>query len=646
MTKMTADKEEGPNLVVPPDVAGMGEGEHTDEPLSEHDVEVPVDDAAIGIAARRSLIALIVIAGLVSGGIWLAKRSGDEPPPTDVDVVPPRATTNDVVLPELAFRDVTAEVGITFERTSGATGERLLPETMGSGVAFFDYDGDGDSDLLFVDSRTWTEPAADDPPALALYANESTPDAVRFVDATVESGLTASFYGMGCAVGDIDRDGDPDLYVTVVGENRMFLNEDGRFRELPAAAGAAGAADGWSTSAGFFDADLDGDLDLFCCNYVQWSAEIDAELNYTLDGETRAYGPPTNYAGAHMSYFENDGTGLFSDRSEAAGVQVANPATGAPVGKGLGLSFADVDTDGDLDVFVANDTVQNFLFLNAGDGTFEEVGHSAGVAFDRDGRATGAMGIDVADYRNDGIWGFAIGNFANEMSSLYAVQRRAERGLVLADEAIVEGVGAPSRRALSFGMVFADFDLDGRLDLVQTNGHLEGEINKFQPSQHYRQAAQLFWNAGPDVRSAFREVPSEDLGDLARPIIGRGSAVADVDGDGDPDLVMTQAEGPALLLINESALDHRWLRVALIDARSDPGSVIGALVELETSAGVQRQLVSPTKSYLSQSELVLTFGLGPASPGPAELRVTWPDGTTEERSVATFDQTLRVERGS
>ena len=635
MTSKDSDPEpQKGDLVVPPDVAGLGHDEG--------------DDAAIGVAARRSLVALIAIGGLIAGGIWLAGRGEEGPPPTEVDVAPPRATSADEALPAFAFRDVAREAGVVFERRNGATGARFLPETMGSGVAFFDYDGDDDADLLLVDSRSWDPPSPGDPPSLALYRNESTPERVRFVDVTNDAGLTASCYGMGAAVGDVDGDGDVDLYVTAVGPNLLFENDGGRFRRVADAGGAAGDADAWGTSAGFFDADGDGDLDLFCCNYVRWSPDIDAELNYSLDGgKTRAYGPPTNYAGVHMSYFENRGgsqagaLGRFVDRSVEAGVQVSNPATGEPVGKGLGLSFADVDADGDLDVFVANDTVQNFLFENRGDGSFSEISKAAGVAFDRDGRATGAMGIDVADYRAEGVWGFAIGNFANEMSSLYALQGSGSAGsLVLADEAIVEGLGAPSRRALSFGMLFADLDLDGRPDLLQTNGHLESEINKFQPSQHYRQAAQLFWNAGPNARSAFREVPTAALGDLGREIVGRGSAVADVDGDGDLDVCMTQAEGPVLLLRNDTDLGHRWLRVVL---ESAPRTAIGALVELETERGVARQLVSPTRSYLSQSEQTLTFGLGALAP-PATLRVTWPDGVRQERVVEAFDQLVRVQR--
>jgi len=595
--------------------------------------EVAGDDQAIARGLRISLVVLIAVAGLVAGVLWFVHRPVDAPPPKEVEVAPPVRRSVDVVLPEIPFTDVTAESGIDFERTSGATGERLLPETMGSGLAFLDYDGDADADLLLVDSRPWTPPADGDPSSLRLYRNDGD---WRFTDVTTAVGLGPSFYGMGVAVGDVDADGDPDLFITAVGSNRLFQNDGGTFTEVAGGGGAAGGADDWSTSAAFFDADRDGDLDLVCCNYVEWSRTIDLELAYTLDGETRAYGPPMNYRGRHTSFFTNDGRGTFTDRSAEAGFHVENRATGAPVGKGLGALVRDVDEDGWLDVVVANDTVRNFLFHNQRDGTFREIGIAAGIGFDRDGRATGAMGIDAADFRGTGRLGFAVGNFANEMSSLYVVQRE----LRLADEAITEGLGAPSRAALTFGLFFFDADLDGRQDLLQANGHLESEISRFQPSQRYRQSAQLFWNAGPDARHAFVLLPDEAVGDLARPIVGRGTAYADVDGDGDLDVCVTQAEGSPLFLRNDQSSAHHWLRLRLVpEAGWD--AAIGARVELETAAGVQRRVVAPAKSYLSSVEPVLTFGLGEAT-SVERLVVVWPDGTEQAVGVPAVDAQLTI----
>src|SRR6185503_5317798 len=310
----------------------------------------------------------------------------------------------------------------------------------------------------------------------------------------------------------------------------------------------AGTKDGWSTCACFFDADKDGDLDLYVGNYVRWSRAIDLEIGFTLNGKDRAYGPPTTFEGMQPYFYSNGGDGRFTDVSERSGFHVANPATGVPIGKALGVRANDPDLDGDLDLMVANDTVANFFYRNKGDGTFEEGAMGLGLAFDREGRATGAMGIDSAWFRNDQAIAYAIGNFANEMSSFYVSQGRAD---LWADEAIGVGIGAPTRKYLKFGTLFLDYDLDGRQDYLQANGHLESEIAQFQASQTYQQPAQLFWNAGDSAKRTFVEVNAESTGDLAHPIVGRGCASTDVDGDGDLDLLLTQSGGKPVLLRNE-----------------------------------------------------------------------------------------------
>ena len=581
---------------------------------------VPEDDAIIGVAFRRSLMVLVA-AGAVVAAI-VALRPGDERTEQVLDkqVGAIEGLERELdVLPEVHFADVTAEAGITWTHASGAEGGKYLPETMGGGAAFFDFDGDGDPDLFLASSAPGT--------VGALYRN----DGGHFTDVTDASGLAPDgriTYGMGAATGDYDGDGLPDLFLTGVGGNRLLRNAgEGRFEDVTAAVGVAGGADGWSTSAGFFDADADGDLDLFVCNYVRWSRTIDEALDFTLNGTDRAYGPPTNYEGSFSTLYRNEGDGTFSDMSEAAGIQVKNPATGAPMGKALGLVLADLDGDGDQDVFVANDTVQNHLFLNRGDGTFEERGFESGAGFDGSGKATGAMGVDLADIRGDGELGLCVANFAGEMTSLY-VTRGAGADLRFSDDSMGEGIGSPSRQRLSFGLFFFDYDLDGRQDLLQVNGHLEESINEVQPSQTYLQPAQLFWNAGPEQRSCFTEVPLETTGDLAGGRAGRGSCYADYDGDGDLDVLVMEVGRRPTLLRNEQDLGNHWLRVRLEQPGANRAG-LGAWVSVRAEGREQRQCVGATKSYLSQSELPLTFGLGGARQVEA-VEVVWPDGERQE----------------
>lgn len=613
--------------------------ELSDEPNDEPNDEI------VGVAFRRSVIVLLGLALVAAAGVLIAQRFLAEDPgeTTEADVSAPvvsdGATDEQAGPPAVAFTDVTQSAGIDFERTNGATGDKFLPETLGGGCAFLDYDSDGDADLVLVDGRPWdaTPPRS----TLRLYQNDGSG---QFTDVTDAAGLTATLQGMGATVGDWDGDGDPDLFVTGVGQQAAFRNDGGRFVDVTDASGLAQSdEERWTTSATFFDAEGDGDLDLFVCSYVRWSPAIDRAVDYKLVGVGRAYGPPMNYPGDHCSLYINDGQGRFTDNSAAAGIQVTNPATGVPVAKALGVVPIDVDRDGWMDLFVANDTVANFLFRNLGGGTFEEVGVELGLAYGRSGEATGAMGVDAADYRNDGSLGLVIGNFANEMSSLYVTQGSHA---TFADESIIEGLGAPSRSRLSFGMLFFDYDLDGRLDLLQVNGHLEEEINVVQPSQTYEQPLQLFWNAGPDARATFVEV-TEGAGDLfARPYVGRGAAFADIDRDGDLDVCVMQARGAPALLRND--LDHQdrhWLAVRL---RGRTGAAnrdgVGAWIELEANGQTQRRPVLPTRSYLATVEPVAHFGLGPATSVDA-LRVLWPSGEVQEVALDGVDRTLIVDEG-
>lgn len=606
------------------------------EPVAEDEVQ---DDAVIGVAFRRSLIAAAVVGAIVTALVFVGRRT---PPPEvveEAELAAPltSAEASVATAPGVAFTDITAQAGITFTHVNGAYGERLLPETMGSGVAFFDMDDDGDQDLFFVNAAPWpwrTDQAATATSALYRNAGDG-----RFEEVTAGSGLDVSMYGTGVAVADYNGDGLPDVFVSAVGLNRLFRNlGNGRFE--PVADGPAGEDDAWSTSAAFLDYDRDGDLDLFVANYVRWSRDIDLEVDYRMAGIGRAYGPPTNYEGAHSYLYRND-DGVFTDVSAEAGIRVDNPSTGLAMGKALAVRPVDADADGWPDIAVANDTVGNFLFLNTRDGRFDEAGALSGIAYDSAGSATGAMGIDAARFNNDGDIGIAVGNFANEMTSFYVAQ--ADSG-VFSDESIVCGIGPASRRALSFGLFFFDYDLDGRQDLLQANGHVEDEINLVQPSQQHEQAAQLFWNCGAGCPRNFIPAASETIGDLARPLVGRGAAYADIDGDGDVDVALTQPGRAAVLLRNDQALGHHWIRVRLVGEGNNTDA-IGAEVTLTAGGQRQRRVVMPSRSYLSQVETTLTFGLA-GQDGAERLDVRWPDGTFSSLENLAADRSYRVVQGA
>src|SRR5947208_2643540 len=464
-------------------------------PPEDQDELVHADDTIIGKATRWSLVALVGLVLAVGGTILWVKRKPAPPPAQLTKINAPVAPASTAAeIPAAQFTDITKAAGINFIHYNGATGDKLLPETMGGGVAFLDFDNDGDQDLLFVNSTLWPWRSAEGKtlPTAALYHNDGKG---HFTDVTAGSGLDGSLYGMGVAIGDYDNDGRPDVFVTAVGGNHLFRNlGSGKFSEVTGEAGVGGAAADWSSGCAWLDYDNDGKLDLFVCNYVRWSPEIDREVGYKIDGVNRAYGPPMNFEGAFPRLYHNNGNGHFSEVSKESGIQIKNSATGVPAAKSLGIAPIDLNGDGWMDLVVANDTVQNFVFSNQHNGAFKEIGALSGIAFDSYGNTRGAMGIDTGYYRNTDALGIAIGNFANEMSALY-VSSRKDR-MTFTDEAIPEGVGPASRLLLKFGMFFFDYDLDGRLDLLSANGHLEGEISKIQRSQHYAQPAQLFWNSG------------------------------------------------------------------------------------------------------------------------------------------------------
>lgn len=602
-----------------------------------HNDTTQTGEAIIRHWFRRSLAVILVI-GIIGAGIgWYLNRD------TAPAVIPEEAVVTGPVIEEAAlpqsppsviFRDITTAAGIDFVHTNGAYGDKLMPETIGSGAAFFDYDNDGNQDLLLVNSTWFPGHEQETTPTLALYRNDGSG---QFKDVTRETGLDINCYGMGVAAGDVDNDGWTDLYITALGENHLLKNVQGHFTDITATSSTGGQPSDWGTAAAFLDVDNDGDLDLFVGNYVQWTRETDLEIDFRLTGLGRAFGAPNHFYGTTNRLYRNDGQGVFSDVSQSAGITITDPVTQAPTGKALAVAPIDYDRDGRLDLFVANDTTRNFLYHNLGDGRFEEIGAMEGIAFDRNGKTTGAMGIDAAYFRNDEDLGVGIGNFANQMNSLYVTVGGQPP---FADEAVLEGFGPASRQVLTFGLFFFDYDLDGRLDLFQANGHLEAEINVVQSSQTYAQPAQLFWNCGPDCRNRF--VPVAGTGDLATPMVGRGAAYADIDNDGDLDVVVTQNGQRAVLFRNEQTLGHHWLRVKLAGGGSNQ-SAIGAVVELSVDGITQRRVVMPTRSYLSQSELPLTFGLG-TSNAVEELHITWPDGHRQTVPVPAVDTLMTITR--
>lgn len=607
------------------------------------DTEEIQNDEVVGSAMKWSIGLLLV---LIAGGvlIWLLTR---KPPEKIVEKAGPTELPTErhaptLQIPEIPFTDITDAAGIDFVHENGAEGEKLLPETMGGGGAFFDFDNDGDQDLLCVNSNVW--PWAKNPPAMpvtsALYANDGKGS---FTNVTAGSGLDVPLYGNGIACGDYDNDGDVDVFLSCLGANHLFRNDGGgKFTDITAAAGVAGSDTEWSSSCGWLDYDNDGDLDLFVCNYIQWNRELDQSMEFTLDGKLRAYGRPTDFTGAFPYLYRNEGNGTFVDVSESSGVQVKDANTGVPLSKSLGTTFCDVNADGLLDIVVANDTVQNLLFLNQPGGTFVEDAATAGVAFDNAGAARGAMGIDAGCFRNTDAIGIAIGNFATEMTALYVCQTPGLPMPIFRDEAVSNGIGPVTRTDLKFGVLFLDADLDGRLDLFENNGHLEEDIKLVQASQQYEQPPHLLWNCGTEFDNEFVMLPEAKTGaDFQKRMVGRGASMADIDSDGDLDLILFSSGGKPRLLRNDQASGHHWLRVRLIGTKCNKDA-IGAMVQLTLLDNtVLTRTVMPTRSYQSQVELPVTFGLG-KNELVKLITILWPDGSRQELPHEGLDRQIEI----
>jgi hypothetical protein len=517
------------------------------------------------------------------------------------------------------FTDITARSGIRFVHNSGRAGKKLLPETMGAGCAVFDEDGDGWLDILFVNSRDWTSRGRKS--LQALYRNNRNG---TFTDITAGSGLDIETYGMGVAVGDYDNDDRPDVYLTSLDGDRLFRNEGGgRFRDVTKAAGIANAAFG--TSAAWLDYDRDGRIDLFVANYVQWTPKTD--LWCSLDGSAKSYCTPESYKGTSCKLYRNIGGGRFEDVSQKAGI--ADPAS-----KSLGVTVLDYNADGWPDIFVANDTQPNKLYRNNRNGTFTDDGLSAGVAFGEDGVARGAMGVDAADYDGSGRPHLLVGNFSNQMLGLY---HNEGTGLFV-DEAPASTVGRASLLYLVFGVFFFDYDLDGYLDILTANGHLEEEIGSVQPKIRYKEPPLLLHNLG---KGKFEDASRSVGEDFTRPIVARGAAYGDLDRDGDLDFVLTTNHGPAYVFRNDGGNSDNWICIRTRGVKSNRDG-IGAVVRVESASGKQWNMVRSGSSYCSQSDLALTFGLRKDTL-VTSLEIEWPSGTRQRLSGIRANQFLTID---
>jgi hypothetical protein len=527
----------------------------------------------------------------------------------------------------IRFTDVAQKVGLRFSRENGMFGKKWLPETMGGGGGYIDFDNDGRLDILLINGDYWPghAPKNTKPPTLGLYHNN--PDGT-FTDVTKQAGLDIHCYGMGIAVGDYDNDGFDDIFITAVGRSRLFHNvPDGRGgRKFVEVTESSGIQDtGWSTSAAWVDYDRDGKLDLFVCHYLKWSPATDKYCGTTF----KAYCGPQEYPGESCRLYHNEGNGRFTDVTKKAGVYNENA-------KALGISVCDLNGDGLPDLIVANDTSPNYLYINKGNGTFEETGVQTGIALSEAGTARAGMGIDLADYRNDGTLGLAIGNFSQEGLSFFDISAAPP----YTDRARQSGLYNPTYPYLTFGLFFADFENNGRQDLFITNGHIEDMINRLKPQEQFAQPSQLFLNRG---NGTFEDISVAARPGITQPLVGRGACRGDFDNDGRQDILIIPNSGAPRLLHNETPIHNHWITLKLVGIKSNRNAY-GSKVRVEAGGVILNSYLSSGSSYLSANDPRLHFGLA-AAIKVERVTVQWPNGEKETWGPLVADQFITLTEG-